>query len=88
MVVEGLGEMQILAKSLLKSCMFSPKQGSIILYHFPVVEGGLINFPSGKLEFLKSYSKFSRAFIREEFSGRNVEDPLGLSNCIQAHDQK
>ena len=75
---EGLGEMKIFATSLFKSCIFS----STILYHFPVAGGGfkLMDFPSGRLAIITTYSNYSKASLREGLAGRKVEGPLILSS--------
>ena len=45
---DGLGEIQILAKSVFSSCILSSKQGWPTMYHLAVEGGGLMYLPSGK----------------------------------------
>ena len=63
--------MQILPKSLFNSCIFSSKQGSNILCHFPVAWGGL------RLAFLRPVKERNW-----ELAGRKVEGPLDLNSCF------
>ena len=51
---DGLGEIQILAKSVFSSCILSSKQGWPTLYHLAVEGGGLMYLPSGKFAAWKS----------------------------------
>ena len=69
----GLGVIQIFAKSVFNSCIFSSLQGCPTLYHFAVEGGGLMYLPSDKLVAWKSCSHLSKASLITELSG-SIED--------------
>ena len=82
---EGLGDIQILAKSAFKSWSFSEKQGCPTLYHLEVEGGGLWVFGGGfgylpSARFAAVRSLLNQASLIPELRGNIADGPVGLSS--------